>query len=184
MHTRGVEGRVPWFVRLSYGPEMAQFTTGKSVFFFLIFFSRQRIGPNLFIFHYFRFKKKIIEISISVFSITMKLHCNWKKLKTKFSLNIFLLTWFVSTYPLTGYIPHRMVKYEQVKTYSLSQKKIQTNYAFLYCKFPIVLQKHGERPQNSSYKFFFLWILVHMIAIHHCAKEQHAWLDVVQIRPP
>ena len=28
------------------------------------------------------------------------------------------------------------------------------------------------------------FFLVHMIATHHCAKDQLAWLDVVQIRAP
>ena len=48
---------------------------------------------------------------------------------------------------------------------------------------PIVIQKRSATPKNSSYKLF-LGILVHIIAIHHCAKEQLAWLDVVQIRAP
>ena len=48
---------------------------------------------------------------------------------------------------------------------------------------PIVIQKCGATHQNSCYNFFSL-IVVHIIAIHHCAKEQLAWLDVMQIRAP
>ena len=36
---------------------------------------------------------------------------------------------------------------------------------------PIVIQKHGAMPQNSSYKYFFLVILLCVIAVHHCAED-------------
>ena len=49
---------------------------------------------------------------------------------------------------------------------------------------PIVIQKCSATPQNSRYKLFFFGILVHMIALQQCAKEQLAWLDVVKIRAP
>ena len=45
------------------------------------------------------------------------------------------------------------------------------------------LKNCGAQRQNSSYKLPF-WILVHTTAIHHCAKEQPAWLDVVKVRAP
>ena len=48
---------------------------------------------------------------------------------------------------------------------------------------PIVIQKRGATSQNFRYKYFW-GILVHIIALHHCAKEQLAWLDVVKIRAP
>ena len=93
---------------------------------------------------------------------------------------------FFSKNPIKGYVLLIMVKYEQVWTYSLSPKKYQKKITL----FPIVnlavshcFTKTRCAASNSRYIFFF-WILVYMIAVHHCAKEQLAWLDVVQIRAP
>ena len=43
-----------------------------------------------------------------------------------------------------------------------------------------VIQKRLKIPTIKE----FFWILVHMMAINHCAKERLAWFDVVQIRAP
>ena len=75
------------------------------------------------------------------------------------------------------------MKYELIQI-SLSAK----NEIFVFSEIfsiviPIVIQKRSATPQNSCYNFF-LDSGPNMIAIHHCAKEQLAWLDVLQIRAP
>ena len=75
------------------------------------------------------------------------------------------------------------VKYELIRRRCSAQNEIFRFLKIFPIVIPIVIQKRGATPQNSSYNFFF-WNLVHMISIHHCAKEQLAWLDVVKIRAP
>ena len=129
-----------------------------------------------------------MKILFSFFSsITMKLHCNWKKLKTEFSLNIFLKAWFFLKIPTKGLYPaYNGEIWTGFDLFFVPKNLFQTNYTFLYCKFghfPLFYKNTVRGLKIQAINYFF-WILVYMIAIHHCAKEQLAWLDVVQIRAP
>ena len=68
----------------------------------------------------------------------------------------------------------------------VQQKKFQKNYTFPYCKlghFPLFYKSAVPGLKIQAINSFF-WILVRMIAIHHCAKEQFAWLNGVQMWAP
>ena len=61
-------------------------------------------------------------------------------------------------------------------------KKLSKCYTFTYYKlghFPLLYKSMVPRLKVQAINSFF-WILVRMIAIHHCAKEQYALLNGVQ----
>ena len=67
---------------------------------------------------------------------------------------------------------------------------VQTNHfkkiTFPYCKlgyFPLSYKSAVPYLKIQAKNSIF-WILVYMIAIHHCAKEQFAWLNGVQMVAP
>ena len=117
----------------------------------------------------------------------MKLHCNWKKLKTEFSLNIFLKAWFFLKIPTKGLYPaYNGEIWTGFDLFFVPKNLFQTNYTFLYCKFghfPLFYKNTVRGLKIQAINYFF-WILVHTIAIHHCAQKQIAWLNGVQIKAP
>ena len=101
-----------------------------------------------------------------------------KILNLKF-LNFFSikLIFFYKTDDLRLAFLHMWVKYELIQM-SFSAKNIFFMFSEIFSiLIPIVTQK-------SVLQISFFFIMFHMIAIHHCAKEQLAWLDIVQIRAP
>ena len=78
------------------------------------------------------------------------------------------------------------MKYELNWIYFLSKKNSLKKIHFPYCKlghFPLFYKSVMPNLKIQAINSIF-WILVHMIATHHCAKEQHAQLNVAQMRTP
>ena len=90
----------------------------------------------------------------------MKLHCNWKKLKTEFSLNIFLKAWFFLKIPTKGLYPaYNGEIWTGFDLFFVPKNLFQTNYTFLYCKFghfPLFYKNTVRGLKIQAINFFFL----------------------------
>ena len=74
------------------------------------------------------------------------------------------------------------VKYELIRR-SISPKNENFQFSEIFFIVIHIVIKNAVQLKIQAINIC-LGILVHMIAIHHHAKEQLAWLDVMQIKAP
>ena len=115
----------------------------------------------------------------------MELHCDSKNLKSHIPhICHDQIDFFYKTDYLSFALFYIWVKSELIwMSFSPpNEKKLMFSETFPIVT-PIVLQKPVQHLKIQAINYFLV-ILLSMITIHHCAEDQLAWLDAVQIRIP